>query len=32
MQDRASIIKEIIRRLKAADWDTIWFIFFYLGE
>ena len=32
MQDRASVIKEIVRRLRAADWKTIWFIFYYLAE
>ena len=31
MQDRASVIKEIVRRLRAADWKTIWFIFMIAG-
>lgn len=32
MRDRAAIIKDIVRKLKAADWKTIWFIYHYLGE
>ena len=30
MHERTAIIKEIVRRLKSADWKTLWFIFYYL--
>ena len=32
MQERSALIKEIVRRLMAADWKTLWFVYKYLEE
>lgn len=30
MRNRAEIIREIVRLLKAADWSEIFFVLYYL--